>query len=111
MEWTEVVQERLASAGERVYTVAAQTDSAGLLYLSVSVNRTPKARFQLVGYPALVGAPESAPANAQDGLREVNEPALAAVVERAFATTSGAWAASSPPICRRARACRCRRER
>ncbi len=84
VEWTDVVQERLASAGERVYTVAAQTDSAGLVYLSVSVGRTPEGALQLVGYPALVGAPESAPANAQDGLREIDEPALAAVVERAL---------------------------
>lgn len=83
VQWTDIVQERLATAGEHVYTVAAQTDSAGLVYLSVSVARTPEGALQLVGYPALVGAPASAPADAEGGLREVDEPALAAVVERA----------------------------
>jgi len=84
VQWTEIVQERPVTAGEHVYTVAAQTDSAGLVYLSVTIARTPEGALQLVGYPALVGAPDSVPANAEAGLREVDEPALAAVVERAL---------------------------
>ncbi len=84
VQWTDIAQERLAATGEHVYTVAAQTDNAGLVYLSVTVARTAEGALQLVGYPALVGAPESVPANAEDGLREVDEPALAAVVERAL---------------------------
>ena len=95
VEWTEVVQEReLAPAdpadtthpGEHVYTVAAQTDDAGLQYLTVSVVRTADGSLALGGYPAFVGAPASGPAQAQaqGRLREVNEPALATVVGRAL---------------------------
>ncbi len=83
VQWTEVVQEREPVAGDHVYTVAAQTDNAGLLYLSVSVVRT-AAGLALGGYPAFVGAPASAPAQAPQHLREVTEPALATVVGRAL---------------------------
>ena len=51
--------------GEHVYTVAAQTDDAGLLYLTVSVVRTAGGSLALGGYPAFVGAPASGPAQAQ----------------------------------------------
>ena len=37
--WAEVVQAREPVSGQHVYTVAAQTDVAGLLYLTVSVSR------------------------------------------------------------------------
>jgi hypothetical protein len=90
VEWAEVVQEReleLAPAHpEHVYTVAAQTDDAGLLYLTVSVVRTADGSLALGGYPAFVGAPASGPAEtqAQAHLREVSEPALATVVGRAL---------------------------
>jgi len=89
VEWAEVVQEReLASAGpaQHVYTVAAQTDEAGLQYLTVSVVRTAGGSLALGGYPAFVGAPASGPAQtgAQAHLREVGEPALATVVARAL---------------------------
>jgi hypothetical protein len=85
VQWAQVVQEREPLAGEHVYTVAAQTDTAGLLYLTVSVSRT-NAGLTLVGYPAFVGAPASGPARAAGGvhLREVSEPALSAVVVRAL---------------------------
>lgn len=82
--WTEVVQERVRSPGERVYTVAAQTDAAGLVYLSVSVARAPDGGLRLAGYPAFVGAPASDPADAEEKLREADEPALQTVVERAL---------------------------
>jgi hypothetical protein len=92
VESAEVVQEReLMPAGpahpdEHVYTVAAQTDDAGLLYLTVSVVRTAEGSLALGGYPAFVGAPASGPAQtgAQAHLREVGEPALATVVARAL---------------------------
>ncbi len=86
VESAEVVQERELAPGEHVYTVAAQTDDAGLLYLTVSVVRSAEGSLALAGYPAFVGAPASGPAQtqAQAHLREVGEPALATVVERAL---------------------------
>jgi hypothetical protein len=89
VESAEVVQARelvSASSDEHVYTVAAQTDDAGLLYLTVSVVRTAEGDLALGGYPAFVGAPASGPAQtgAQAHLREVAEPALATVVGRAL---------------------------
>ncbi|MGA9285797.1 MAG: conjugal transfer protein [Solirubrobacteraceae bacterium] len=82
--WTEVVQSRLASAGERVYTIAAQTDSDGLLYLTVGVVREPGGGLALDGYPALVGAPASTGAAPPSDLREVEDAALVTVVKRAI---------------------------
>jgi hypothetical protein len=82
VEWAEVVQRREPVPGEHVYTVAAQTDTAGLLYLTVSVIRTAKGSLALAGYPAFVGAPASAPAPSPGRLREVGDPALVTVVER-----------------------------
>lgn len=84
VEWDEVVQEREPASGEHVYTVAAQTDTAGLLYLTVSVIRGEDGGLALAGYPALVGAPASGPAQAPVHMREVGDPALATVVERAL---------------------------
>ncbi len=55
VEWDEVVQEREPAAGEHVYTLAAQTDTAGLLYLTVSVIRLSDGSLALAGYPAFVG--------------------------------------------------------
>jgi Conjugative transposon protein TcpC len=82
--WTEIVQARVAAPSEHVYTVAAQTDTAGLLYLTVTVAREAGGSLALAGYPALVGAPASAPATLPEHLREVEEPALATVVTRAL---------------------------
>lgn len=87
--WTEVVQERVPAPGEHVYTVAVQTDTAGLQYLSVSVQRSASGVLRLAGYPAFVGAPASEPASvdaggAGDDGRELDEPALRTVVERAL---------------------------
>lgn len=84
VQWTEVVQEREPVAGEHVYTVAAQTDDAGLLYLTVSVVRTAGGSLALGGYPAFVGGPATGPAQPREHLREVDEPALATVVGRAL---------------------------
>jgi hypothetical protein len=84
--WAEVVQAREPAPGAHVYTVAAQTDSAGLLYLTVSVARRPDGSLALGGYPAFVGAPATSAAQivTGGGVREVSDPALATVVERAL---------------------------
>lgn len=87
VSWTAIVQERVAAPGappRRLYTVAAQTDSAGLLYLAVAIARAPDGALELDGYPALVGAPDSAPAVSFTPGPEVTDPALRVVVERAL---------------------------
>jgi Conjugative transposon protein TcpC len=84
VEWAEVVQAREPVPGEHVYTVAAQTDTAGLLYLTVSVVRTGDGSLALGGYPAFVGAPASGPPTGPAPLREVADQALATMVERAL---------------------------
>ncbi len=84
VEWAEVVQAREPVLGTHVYTVAAQTEPAGLLYLTVGVLRTAAGRLALAGYPAFVGAPASVPAPPSPQLREVREPALETVVQRAL---------------------------
>jgi hypothetical protein len=82
VEWAEVAQAREPAPGEHVYTVAAQTDTAGLLYLTVTVTRTPAGSLALGGYPAFVGAPAAAPARPTASGREVDDAALASVVRR-----------------------------
>ncbi len=84
VQWTEIVQERAAAPAVRVYTVAAQTDTAGLVYLAVSVARSRSGALGLAGYPAFVGAPASGPATPGGRSREVSDPALQTVVERAL---------------------------
>jgi hypothetical protein len=84
VQWTEISQARAEGSGEHVYTVAVQTDAAGLLYLTVPVARQADGRLALAGYPAFVGAPASAPADLTDNARDVADPALAAVVARAL---------------------------
>jgi hypothetical protein len=97
VEWAEVVQAREPSSDDHVYTVAAQTDSAGLLYLTVAVARTASGSLALAGYPAFVGAPASGPAQPAVHLREVSDSSLATVVQRALrnylAASSGELAA------------------
>jgi hypothetical protein len=82
VKWAEVVQQRVAARGEHVYTVAAQTDAAGLLYMTVRVARVAGGSLALSGYPAFVGAPSASPAQLSGHQREVTDPALAIVVER-----------------------------
>jgi len=84
VEWVEVVQQREPLPGEHVYTIAAQTDTAGLLYLTVSVVRLADGSLALSGYPAFVGAPSLSPAQAPTHLREVEDPVLITVVTRAM---------------------------
>jgi hypothetical protein len=89
VQWTEVSQARAAGPGEHVYTVAVQTDAAGLLYLTVQVVRRADGRLALAGYPAFVGAPASGPAAVAGDERDVADPALAAVVARALGNYLG----------------------
>jgi hypothetical protein len=86
VQWTQVVQQRQPWPAEIVYTIAAQTNTVGLLYLTVSVLHKPGGGLALAGYPAFVGPPASGPAQTEPAgrLREVSEPALSAVVERAL---------------------------
>jgi Conjugative transposon protein TcpC len=84
VEWDEVVQARESAPGEHVYTVAAQTDTDGLVYLTVGVERTVTGSLALSGYPAFVGAPSSEPAQSPAHLREVADSALGTVVQRAL---------------------------
>jgi len=82
--WAQVVQKRGGALSEHVYTVAAQTDASGLIYLAVRVRRSPLG-LGLAGYPAVVGSPDVA--SAQDGtahLRDVSDPSLTQVVARAL---------------------------
>jgi hypothetical protein len=84
VEWAEVVQQREPSAGSHVYTVAAQTDTGGLMYLTVGVARAADGHLALTGYPSLVGAPASGAALETARLREVTDPSLDTVVQRAL---------------------------
>ena len=84
VEWVDVVQQREPVAGEHIYTMAAQTDTAGLLYLTVSVVRLANGSLALAGYPAFVGPPSFGPAQSPANLREVEDRTLATVVARAL---------------------------
>jgi hypothetical protein len=84
VEWDEVVQAREPARGEHVYTVAAQTDTGGMTYLTVGVMRTHDGRLALSGYPAFVGPPAAAAAPDSRRLREVSDPMLTTVVQRAL---------------------------
>jgi len=82
----QVVQSRLSAGTGHAYTVAVQTDRSGLLYLSVTVQRTGDGQLRLAGYPALVGAPFTgrSSAGADERLTDVPDPTLTAVVGRAL---------------------------
>ncbi len=84
VQWTQVVQARALGSSEHVYTVAAQTDTGGLLYLTVGVVRASDGALALAGYPALVGPPASTPAELPEHLSEVEDPALETVIARAL---------------------------
>jgi hypothetical protein len=84
VEWAEVVQQREPATAQHVYTLAVQTDAAGLIYLTVSVARAPDGSLMLAGYPSIVGPPASAAAQAPTRRREVADPTLATVVQRAL---------------------------
>ncbi|HEX4435773.1 MAG TPA: conjugal transfer protein [Solirubrobacteraceae bacterium] len=84
VEWAEAVQVRESSPGVKVYTVVAQTDPAGLRYLTVGVRRVADGALELAGYPAFVGAPASTQVQPGARLRPVTDSGLVTVVRRAL---------------------------
>jgi hypothetical protein len=86
VQWAEVAQSRDGAQADRIYTVAAQTDRNGLVYLTVDVARGSDRRLRVVGYPALVGPPlvASAAADPDQGLPDVSDGGLTTVVRRAL---------------------------
>lgn len=82
--WAEVVQQREQQPGAHVYTVAAQTDAAGLVYLAVGVMRVADGSLALSGYPAFVGAPKQGSSQVPAQAPSVSDASLAAVVRRAL---------------------------
>jgi hypothetical protein len=90
VEWAEVVQQRELQPGTHVYTVAAQTDASGLVYLAVGVTRVATGSLVLSGYPAFVGAPAHGPSQLPAHSPSVADASLAAVVRRALRNYLGA---------------------
>lgn len=84
VEWAEVVQAREPEAGAHVYTVAAQIEGRGVVYLAVDVARRADGRLVLWGYPAFVGAPEQGGASLAQAGPAIADGPLAAVVRRAL---------------------------
>jgi hypothetical protein len=82
--WAEVVQARELEGNGHVYTVAAQTDTSGVLYLTVGVRREPNGALALAGYPAFVGAPAAQAPRRPARAPEVTDGELIVVVERAL---------------------------
>jgi hypothetical protein len=85
VSFAEVVGDRPEAGGARVYTVQADTSRLGTVYLAVTVAHTDAGRLDLVGAPALIAAPISAPAvtDSQAG-GPVSDPALVRVVSGAL---------------------------
>lgn len=94
VEWVEVASDQRALAGGRVITVAASVSTQRLpLYLALTVRHEHERPLELVGYPALVGAPSIAP-SAPPPLRDpVSDPALREVVDRVLRNYLAAAAA------------------
>jgi hypothetical protein len=84
VQWAQVVAAEAQPGGRERYTVAAQTDRSGWIYLSVGVARGADGALSLDGYPAIVGPPPVAAAPSPAQLREVTDGALAAVLDRAL---------------------------
>jgi hypothetical protein len=82
--WVEVAQEREPQPGEHVYTVAAETEPQGLLYLTVTVTRGAGGAVELAGYPAFVGAPPTVVARRPARPRAIADGSLEVVVRRAL---------------------------
>ena len=67
-----------------MYTVAAQTDALGLVYLTVGVVRDANGSLRLAGYPAFVGAPAQEAAHPFEPGGSVTDRSLTAVLRRAL---------------------------
>jgi Conjugative transposon protein TcpC len=86
LQWLAIAAERREPGGARDFTVAADTGGAAMRYLDVAVARTASGAVVLQRYPALVAAPQPAPAAALDGggLPVVAGGAVRAVLDRAL---------------------------
>ena len=84
VEWLEVVQAREPSAGRHVYTVAARTDSTGLVYLSVGVGRSADGALTLTRLSGLRGRARECSCADRSSRREVTDATLATVATRAL---------------------------
>jgi hypothetical protein len=81
--WAQVASDQRALAGGRVITVAAAVSTQRLpLYLAVTVEHPRGGALQLVGYPALVGAPAIAAPPAPPQREAIDDPALSEVLHR-----------------------------
>lgn len=80
----QVAQQREPAPSVHVFTIAAETDTAGLRYLTVTVDRRPGGELALGAYPAFVGPPLSSPEPVVQRLAAVTDPGLALVVRRAL---------------------------
>jgi len=81
--WAEVASDQPALAGGRVITVAAGVSTQPLpLYLAVDVRHPAGGPLELLGYPALVGAPSIAAEIGSPSREPVQDPALAEVAGR-----------------------------
>lgn len=78
--WTAVLAARRTRRA-RIVTVAAQT-TGGVFHLSVPVARDDRGFLFVSAYPALVGAPPTAPDAPVDEAPEVEDPDLRVVAER-----------------------------
>jgi Conjugative transposon protein TcpC len=83
VRWAEVASDQPALAGGRAITVAAQVSTRRLpVYLAVTVRHRRGEGLALVGYPCFVGAPLIAGSAPSAPGPAVEEPAVAAVVDR-----------------------------
>jgi Conjugative transposon protein TcpC len=86
VDFAQVVGWQPAAGGGTLYTVQADTSRLGTVYLAVTVARGGGGALELVGEPALVGAPAiaSGVADPSQANLPVSDPGLAAVVTRAL---------------------------
>jgi hypothetical protein len=86
VSFAQVVGYQPAAGGGTLYTVQADTSRLGTVYLAVTVARGSGGALELVGEPALVGAPPvvSAVADPSQANLPVSDPGLTAVVTRAL---------------------------
>jgi hypothetical protein len=84
--WEAIADARDAGSGAVDYTVAVATATRVVRYLALAVGHGSGGAPTLLRYPALVGAPAAGPAGGLDGvgLPTLDDPALAAVLERAL---------------------------
>jgi hypothetical protein len=86
VEWEAIAAAHAAGNAQEDYTVAVATPTRAVRYLALAVGDNGGRAPTLLRYPALVGAPAVGPAGNLDGagLQTLDDPALAAVLERAL---------------------------